>query len=110
MAKKVEWPEPPDHLSERSQLLWSHLVGDRVKSPERIALFQTALDALDRADEAKQVLDAEGLTFTTKTTGTKHLHPLLRVEKDARALFARIWNQLSLHWNQQIDGAMTDPW
>ena len=66
MAKKVKWPEPPDHLSERSRLLWTHVVGDRVKSPERIALFQTALEALDRADEAKQVLDDEGLTFTRR--------------------------------------------
>jgi phage terminase small subunit len=95
----LEWPEPPEHLSKRSQALWLELVGENVKSPQKLTLFQTALEALDRADEAKALVDSEGLTFKTKTTGAVQVHPAVKVEKDSRALFARLWTQLSLTYD-----------
>lgn len=97
-------PEPPEHLSDRSKQIWSD-VTYRARSPGRFVLLQTALEALDRADEARAQVDKEGLTTTTKTTGAVHIHPLLKVERDNRALFARIWyGQLCLHWDQRLDG------
>jgi phage terminase small subunit len=99
-----EWPGPPSHLSQRSKELWKVHVGDRVKSPGRITAFQISLEALDRADAAREILDVEGLTTTTKRSGVVHVHPLLKVEKEARHLFYKIWSGLGLTWDQQIDG------
>lgn len=96
--------KPPKHLSARSKKLWDELVPARAKSPERQALLQTALEALDRADQAREILDREGLTTKNETTGVVHVHPLVRAEKDARKLFVRIWDQLSLEWRYDIDG------
>jgi P27 family predicted phage terminase small subunit len=104
MNRRSSYPGVPKHLSERSKKLWRELIGGRVKSPERVALFQAALEALDRADQARMILAKEGLTFETENTGTVHVHPVAKIEKDARAAFARIWSQLALHWNYDIDG------
>jgi hypothetical protein len=47
---------------------------------------------------------ADGMTKITPRSGAIHLHPLLRVERESRQLFARLWGMLSLQWNQQVDG------
>ncbi len=99
-------PEVPSHLSERSAALWRAVVPSRAKSAERQALVIAALDALDLADECRARVRAEGLTATTKTTGAVHVHPLMKVEKEQRSLFAKIWGQLNFQWNHSIDGRL----
>ena len=99
-------PDPPPHLSERSRALWREEVPSRARSPERQALVIAALDALDLADECRVQVRAEGLTARTKTTGAVHVHPLVKVEKEQRSLFAKVWGQLNFQWNQSIDGRM----
>ncbi len=97
-------PEAPEHLSERAKALWAAVVPARAKSRERQALIVVALEALDLADECRAQVRAEGMTNKTKTTGAIHVHPLMKVEKDQRALFARVWGQLYLTWSPAIDG------
>ncbi len=104
MEKKIfEAPAAPENLSEESKVIWSKLI-DRCKSAGRQALLQNALECLDRANEAKEIVQKEGMTQITESTKAIHLHPLLKVEKDNRALFAKIIGQLSLDWSQLIDG------
>jgi hypothetical protein len=79
-------PPPPDHLSARSQELWTQLIHD-AKTRGRQVYFQAALEALDRADEARAAIAKDGMTWTTPTTGAIHVNPLIRVEKEARAQF-----------------------
>jgi phage terminase small subunit len=76
-----EVPGPPEHLSERAQGLWREIVPRRAVSPERLALLQVALEALDRADAARQVIAQEGMITTTKTTGAVHVHPLVKLNE-----------------------------
>jgi phage terminase small subunit len=95
---------PPEHLSPRSQSLWCDVVPSRCRSPERLALLVVALESLDRAEEAKAAVAVDGMTKVTPRSGAIHVHPLLRVERESRQMFSKIWGQLSLHWNQQIDG------
>ena len=52
-------------------------------------------------------IDKDGLTSKTETTGTVHAHPLLKVEKDAMALFQRCWSSLKLDWSSRLDGGST---
>ena len=104
-AKEHEQPEPvaPAHLSERSKGLWREVVPSRAKSAERQALVIAALEALDLADECMAQVRVEGLTRTTKKSGMPHVHPLLKIEKEQRSLFARLWGQLNFQWNQTIE-------
>ena len=56
------------------------------------------------ADEARRAIETEGLVTTTKTTGAVHVHPLVKVEREARAQFMKIWGELQLRWDREIDG------
>lgn len=97
---------PPEHLSARSQALWAAVVPSRARSAERLALLGVALEALDRADQARDAVAADGMVKVTPRSGMARLHPLLKVERESRQLFARIWSLLNLQWNQQVDGRM----
>jgi hypothetical protein len=80
-----------------SQTLWKEIVPRRVWSSERLALLEMALGEFDRANQARQDLDKEGLTIRKGKGGLLHAHPLLKVERDSRQLFARIWSELGLN-------------
>ena len=99
-----DYPAPAG-LSERSAALWAEVVPKRAKSAGRLALVEQALRARDRAEQASRIVEAEGITFTTKSTGAVHIRPEVKVERDASALFARIWyGMLCLHWSSAQDG------
>src|SRR5688572_29989542 len=95
---EAPFPDPPEHLTERTRHLWRTLGPANARSIERRTLFQAALEALDRAVQAREAVAAEGMTTTTETTGAVHLHPLLKVEREARQQFARLWDMLNLKW------------
>lgn len=65
-------------------------------------MLLVALEARDRADAAAAVIATEGMVLS-KPGGVPRAHPLLRVEKDSRALFARCWSDLHLGWGP-LDG------
>lgn len=107
MAKKeVADHSPPEHLSERAQSLWRSFVPSRCVSPGRLALLQAALEALDRADEARAEIATTGMTTTTKTTGAVHVHPLVKVERESRQQFSRIWADLGFGFDRKTDGQL----
>lgn len=93
--------DPPGHLTARTQAIWQAVVPERARTTPRLAMVQTALEALDRADAARDVVEREGMTTKTKTTGAVHLHPLLRVERESRQLFAKLWKDLGLQTSPQ---------
>jgi phage terminase small subunit len=99
MKKASEIIPVPEGLSEKSKTLWQNIVGKRASSPERLALLEVALRALDRADQAERQIEQEGLTCITPRSGISHANPLLKVERESRALFAKIWVQLGLRFD-----------
>ena len=107
MARQIQTTEidltPPGHLSARSRALWCSIVPRRAKSPERLVLLQVALEALDRADAAQALIAAEGMVTVTARSGVAHLHPVLRIERESRVLFCRIWSELGLNRSQVVD-------
>jgi len=94
----------PAHLSDRAKALWAAVVPRRARSPERLALLQAGLEALDRAEAARVAVNEQGMTTTTKTTGATHVHPLLKIEREARAQFMSAWTALNLTWDSSLDG------
>ena len=91
----------PAHLSERSKKLWQSIVPRRAKSLERQILLQTALEALDRSDEAREELKNQGLIEKKKNGILKHEKPLLKIERENRQFFLKCWKQLDLHWEHR---------
>ena len=94
----LEW------LSERSKEWWAKFVGVRVHSPGRNESFWVALEALDRADKCREVIDRDGLTVVSKRVRMPHNHPLLKQELDSRRLFHKIIHNVSLDWDFREDG------
>jgi phage terminase small subunit len=86
----------PEGLSERSAALWRDLVPRRVASLQRQQLLVEGLRSLDRIEEARRVIAAEGLILRSARSGVAHAHPAVAIERQARVSFFRIWRELGL--------------
>ena len=94
-------PEPPLHLTERSQALWRELVRYRCDSAERQVLLECALTDLDRADRLREAIDREGVTITSARSKLPRAHPALKVESEMRRRFLAAWRALDLTWRER---------
>ncbi len=88
--------DPPAELSDASKALWVELVPTHVRRPARRVLLEQALLALDRAAACRAVLNKAGLTVTCLGSRTLHVHPLVAVEQQARALAVQTLRALDL--------------
>ena len=76
---------PPDHLGECERQIWAHVLGDYELSTETaIDVLTTALEAHQRAREARETISREGMQLPGRD-GQAKVHPLLAVERDASA-------------------------
>ena len=55
--------------------------------------------SLDRAEECRRLLTEQGLATITKGTGAVHVNPLAKLEKEHRALYAKLLGQLCLRFH-----------
>jgi P27 family predicted phage terminase small subunit len=79
--------KPPDHLGEPERRLWKQVFRDfDIETGASVAVLTTALEAHQRARQAREVIDREGMT-TTGRDGQAKAHPLLAVGRDARQAF-----------------------
>jgi phage terminase small subunit len=88
-------PKPPPHLSTRAKKWWSRVVADYELEPHHLLLLGKAAEAWDRAEEAREAVDREGLTYSDRF-GQPRLRPEVAVERDSRIAFARLIRELSL--------------
>jgi len=89
----------PRHLSEPGRRLFADVVKSYVLEGHHLAILTKALEALDRADQAREEIGTSSLTVMSRL-GEVKVHPLLAVERDARAQFGTLMKQLGL----DIDG------
>lgn len=90
-AKKT----PPEHLSDASRSWWASVVEEYELEPHHVHLLTLAAEARDRAEQARRLIEADGLIVATTTGGTK-THPAVAVERDSRIAFARLVRELDL--------------
>lgn len=93
---------PPDHLSDAAASWWASVVEDYDLEPHHIELLTLAAEARDRAEQARRLIEAEGLIVATTTGGTK-THPAVAVERDSRIAFARLVRELDLDADAPAD-------
>jgi P27 family predicted phage terminase small subunit len=81
-------PDPPAHLSAKAAEMWKAMVSDYAMAGDCVGLglLEAALSAFDRAEEAREILDKEGLTVEGDRGQTK-AHPCCAVERDNRAAY-----------------------
>lgn len=93
--RPVEAPKPPEHLAKRSQALWAELVDEYLFDVHQLEVLRLALEALDRAEEARRIIAAEGPVYTT-AGGTPRKHPAVQIEEQARIQAVRCFRELNL--------------
>jgi P27 family predicted phage terminase small subunit len=77
-------PPPPAHLGEPERLIWAGVFADfKLEVGVSIAVLTTALEAHQRAREAREAIEVDGMTVIGRD-GQAKAHPLLAVERDAR--------------------------
>jgi phage terminase small subunit len=86
---------PPSHLSDAGRRFWLDVTADFDLEPHQEKLLLVACDALDRANQARLVVDAQGLMVDDRY-GSPKPHPLIAVERDARVVFMRALRELAL--------------
>lgn len=75
----------PKHLSREAQALWDRLQSDfDLTDAAAKALLRQACESYDRAESARRIVRAEGMVIRDRF-GQQRPHPMLNVERDARA-------------------------
>ena len=74
-----------------------------VEDPAGLAVLHAGLEALDRMREAQRAIAQDGVTVRDRF-GQLKAHPLLPVERDARAQFLGAIKQLNLDLEPLHDG------
>jgi|SRR5690349_17978313 phage terminase small subunit len=85
----------PKHLRKPTKEFWLSVVRDFALEEHHIKLLTAACEAWDRAIQAREAVEAAGMFFTNRHHEIKP-HPGLAVERDNRALFARLLRELNL--------------
>jgi len=94
MAKKVI----PNHLSKEAKYIFKALCSEYlIEDVAGLRILRVALESFDRAQAAREAIDAEGMTVTDKFGQIKP-HPLLPIERDSRAAFLAGLKHLNLDW------------
>jgi phage terminase small subunit len=88
-------PRAPEHLSDYARRLYGQITKAYELEPHHLAVLTKALEALDRADQARVEIGAGALAIKTRL-GEAKPHPLLAVERDARAQFGTLMKLLGL--------------
>jgi len=97
-------PRAPAHLSNAAKTWWRRIVREyAVDDQAGCLLLQTALEAFDRMKGAQAQITTEGATVRDRFGQTKP-HPLLTVERDARAQMLMALKQLNLDVEPEGDG------
>lgn len=88
-------PVAPTHLRRPTAAWWVSVMRDYELEEHHERLLTFAAQAWDRAEEARELLEAEGITYTDRF-GAPRAHPANAVERDNRLSFARLMRELDL--------------
>lgn len=101
-------PSAPRHLSSESKRLYRRLVADYdlAAEPHALRVLALACEALDRAEEARVRVDAEGMTVPDRF-GQLKPHPAVAIERDSAIRAARLFRELSL--DAEVDTRLPRP-
>jgi P27 family predicted phage terminase small subunit len=100
----MEQLKPPAHLTPETAAWWNAVLMEYALEPHHLRLLRLACEAWDRTQQAREILDRDGLTTETESGGLK-AHPCIGIERDARLAFARLLRELDLDAETPADRA-----
>jgi phage terminase small subunit len=78
-------PEPPTTLSKKSAAYFKTFVSDYEVDDSHVEVLIRVCESMDRADQAAAGLKEHGSLMTKDRFGCERAHPLIQVERQARA-------------------------
>ena len=95
---------PPEHLSNDAASWWRSVQAEFDLEAHHVRLLTLACEAWDRGQQARAILDREGLTYDDRF-GAPKARPETAIERDSRTAFARLLRELDL----DLDGLTEAP-
>ena len=86
---------PPEHLHPATQKWFAGVLRDFSLEPHHLRLLALAGEAWDRGQQAREVVDRDGMTFDDRF-GQPKPRPEIAIERDSRIGFARLLRELAL--------------
>jgi P27 family predicted phage terminase small subunit len=93
---KEQSPAPPRGLVGKARAFWGKVTRDFVLEPFHLDTLEQACWSLQRAEEAREIVNTEGQFYRNEKTGQLARHPALVSEEKARAQFLRCVRELGL--------------
>lgn len=88
-------PKPPAGLSRAASRWWRALIEEYDFPLDGLLTLEAAMQSYDRWMQAREILDAEGLTYLDRFDKPKP-HPATLIERDSRASMVRALKCLGL--------------
>lgn len=77
-------PPPPSHLKRRSKTFWRTITEHYNLGPDHLEALRRLCECIDRADEARRIVDEEGIVVRDRYSNPK-THPAADLEVKLRA-------------------------
>lgn len=87
--------KPPGHLRPATRKWFTAVLADFDLDPHHVRLLTLAAEAWDRCQSAREIIDADGMTFHDRF-GQPKARPEIAIERDSRIGFARLIRELGL--------------
>jgi phage terminase small subunit len=94
-ARKPSTPAAPAHLAAATREWWKQIASDFVLESHHLRLLTRAAEAWDRGEQARKVLDKQGLTYMDRFEQPR-ARPEVGIERDSGIAFARLLRELCL--------------
>jgi len=95
-----EPPAPPRHLRKDGRDFWRTIVAEHGLESHQLALLCAVCEQFDLQEQARKVIAAEGMTYTTKSGAIKP-RAELSIERQAVRLISTLLRQLKLDPDQK---------
>lgn len=90
-------PKPPKHLDRAAKAKWKALQDEyAIIDGGGLLLLTTAMEAWQQMNEARELLQSEGMTVMNDCTGHRRAHPAAALLKEARTSFFKAISMLGL--------------
>jgi phage terminase small subunit len=94
-ALPVATETAPGHLKAATADWWLSVVTSYDLEPHHVRLLTLAAEAWDRAEQAREQLAVDGITYLDRFRAPRK-HPAVSIEENARLAFARLVRELDL--------------
>jgi len=91
----VTTSKTPPHLKSATAKWWRSVTADFDLDPHHVRLLTLAAEAWDRGQQAREIIDNEGMTYVDRF-GCPKPRPEVAIERDSRTSFARLLRELAL--------------